>query len=321
MEMNETSSGLLFLFAACCGLLVLATLIGEVLRARLPKTRAHLVVETYLTRVNSWWGMVFLFSIALLIGPVGIILLFAFCSLAAMREFLTLTTKSKADHWTLIAAFYLILPLQYVLIGLDQVGLFSTMIPVYAYLLLPILSVLRGGNKDTADRNFLARISETQWGLMICVYCASFIPALVTLDIDGYGDRAPMLIAWLVFVIQMGDLMEYFVGRRIGKRKVAAAVSPKTLEGIGAGAAFAAGLGLLLTWMTPFSPIAPIAMALLAYLIGVGGSLVMAAIKSDRGIKNWGHLIPGQGGFVDQLDSVVFAAPIFFHLTRYFYAG
>lgn len=319
MGMNETSSGILLLFAACCGLLVLATLIGEVLRARLPKTGAHLVVETYLTRVNSWWGMVFLFSIALLIGKTGIILLFTFCSLAAMREFLTYTSKSKSDHWSLIAAFYVILPLQYLLIWLGEVGLFSTVIPVYAYLLLPILSVLRGGNKETADRNFLARISETQWGLMICVYCASFIPALVTLDIDGYGDRAPMLIAWLVFVIQMGDLMEYFVGRRVGKRKVAAAVSPKTLEGIGAGAAFAAGLGLLLAWMTPFSPLAAIAMALLAYFVGVGGSLVLAAIKSDRGIKNWGHLIPGQGGFVDQLDSVVFAAPIFFHLTRYFY--
>jgi len=194
MEMNETSSGLLFLFAACCGLLVLATLIGEVLRARLPKTRAHLVVETYLTRVNSWWGMVFLFSIALLIGPVGIILLFAFCSLAAMREFLTLTTKSKADHWTLIAAFYLILPLQYVLIGLDQVGLFSTMIPVYAYLLLPILSVLRGGNKDTADRNFLARISETQWGLISTQARDAAHPIIVSKISRGLG-QSPSLSA------------------------------------------------------------------------------------------------------------------------------
>lgn len=319
MEMTQTNSDLLFLFAASSGLLVIATLIGEVLRARLPKTHANLTVETYLTRVHSWWGMVFLFSIALLIGPIGIIALFAFCSLAALREFLTLTTKTSADHWSLIASFYLILPLQYVLIWWGEVGLFSTLIPVYAFLLLPILSVLRGG--DGADKNFLARISETQWGLMICVFCASYIPALVTLDIPGYGDRAPLLIAYLVFVIQMGDLMEYFAGRRIGKRKVAPSFSPKTREGIACGAALSAGLGLLLTWMTPFSPLASIAMAVMAYMVGVGGSLVLAAIKSDRGIKNWGHLIPGQGGFVDQLDSVVFAAPVFFHVTRYYYGG
>ncbi|WP_348773484.1 phosphatidate cytidylyltransferase [Litoreibacter halocynthiae] len=319
MEMTQTNSDLLLLLAACCGLLVIATLIGEVLRARLHKTHANLTVETYLTRVHSWWGMVFLFSIALLLGPVGIITLFAFCSLAALREFLTLTTKTNADHWSLIASFYVILPFQYVLIWWGEVGLFSTLIPIYAFLLLPILSVLRGG--EGADKNFLARISETQWGLMICVFCASYIPALVTLDIPGYGDRAPLLIAYLVFVIQMGDLMEYFAGRRIGRRKVAPAVSPKTREGIACGAALAAGLGLLLTWMTPFSPLVSMAMAVMAYMVGVGGSLVLAAIKSDRGIKNWGHLIPGQGGFVDQLDSVVFAAPVFFHITRYYYGG
>ena len=108
MEMTQTNSDLLLLFAACCGLLILATLIGEVLRARLHKTKANLTVETYLTRLHSWWGMVFLFSTALLIGPIGIIGLFAFCSLAALREFLTLTTKTNADHWSLIASFYVI---------------------------------------------------------------------------------------------------------------------------------------------------------------------------------------------------------------------
>jgi phosphatidate cytidylyltransferase len=90
---------------------------------------------------------------------------------------------------------------------------------------------------------------------------------------------------------------------------------------VACGAGFAALVGALLFWITPFEPWAAALIAVTVYLFGVGGSLVLAAIKADRGVKNWGHLIPGQGGFVDQMDSVVFAAPIFFHLTRYFYVS
>ena len=106
------------------------------------------------------------------------ILLFAFCSFAALREFLTLTSKSRADHYALLASFFLVLPLQYVFIGFDSFGLFSIFIPVYAFLLLPVFSVLRG---DT--ENFLNRVAETQWALMITVFAASHVPALLNLDI------------------------------------------------------------------------------------------------------------------------------------------
>lgn len=312
--MTETSLDLITLFAIACGILVFATIIGEVLRARLSQDRSHPTVETYLTRVHSWWAMTVLTSLALLAGKTAVMLLFAFISFAALREFLTLTTKSKADHWAMIASFYVILPVQFILIGLGEAGLFSIFIPVYAFLLLPILSVLRG-----SSGKFLARISETQWGLMICVYCASHIPALITLDVGGIEKRSVLLIAFLVVVVQMGDLADYFVGRRFGKRRVAPDVSPRTWEGCGAGILIAALAGLFLTWTTPFSPLAAMGMAAVSFLVGVGGSLVLKAIKKDLGVKDWGHLIPGQGGFVDQLDSVIFAAPIFYHLTRLFW--
>ena len=312
--MTETSLDLITLFAIACGILVVATLIGEVLRARLSKDYSHPTVETYLTRVHSWWAMTVLTSLALLAGKLAVILLFAFISFAALREFLTLTTKTKADHWSMIASFYVILPVQFVLIGLGYAGLFSVFIPVYAFLLLPILSVLRG-----SSGKFLARISETQWGLMICVYCASHIPALMTLDVGGGKERSVLLIAFIVVAVQMGDLADYFVGRRFGKRRVAPDVSPRTWEGSAAGIIIAALSGLFMAWITPFSPLAAMAMAVAAFLVGVGGSLVLKAIKKDLGVKDWGHLIPGQGGFVDQLDSVIFAAPIFYHLTRTFW--
>lgn len=313
---TETNASIFVLFGAACALLIIATIAGEILRMRLAPHGTHPTVETYVTRLHSWWAMVFLLSVALLVGRTGVILLFAFASFAALREFLTLTRKTKADHWALIAAFYVVFPLQYLLIWLGYIGMFSIFIPVYAFLILPILSVLRG-----AGNNFLTRVSETQWGLMICVFCASHVPALVTLDVNGSTGRSVLLIAFLVLVVQLGDLAEYFMGRRVGKTRIARSVSPKTREGVACGAGFATLTGVLLFWITPFPPAAAALIALCIYMVGVGGSLVLAAIKADRGVKNWGHLIPGQGGFVDQMDSVVFAAPIFFHLTRYFYGG
>jgi phosphatidate cytidylyltransferase len=312
--MSETYADLLTLFLAVLGLLVLANVSAEMLRARTKTGRSNSVVETYLTRVHSWWAMVTMLGLSLVLGPTALIILLAFCSFAALREFLTLTRKTKADHWALVASFYVILPAQFILVSLGQTGLFTILIPVYAFLLLPILSVLRGGG-----RRFLERISETQWALMTCVYCASHVPALLTLQIHGYGERTILLIAFLIMVVQLGDLMDYFAGRRFGKHVISPDVSPKTWEGLACGLGFAMIVAMLLSWITPFGPLPAALMGAAAYLAGTGGALVLAAVKADRGIKNWGHLIPGQGGFVDQLDSVFFAAPVFFHLTRYFW--
>ena len=314
--MTETSNDILLISLGVLGLLLAANIGGEILRARLGNDDNHPTVEVYLTRVHSWWFMAGAAAFALATGPWAIILLFAFCSFAALREFLTLTEKTKADHWAMVAAFYIILPAQYLLVWFNQTGLATTLIPVYAFLFLPILSALRG-----AGSKFLERISETQWAMMICVFCVSHVPMLMLLDIPGYGSRALLLIAWLVLVVQLGDLIEYFAGRRIGKRKIARDISPKTLEGIGCGALFAMGMGALLWWITPFNPAQAAIIALPVFLVGVGGNLVLAAIKTDRGIRNWGHLIPGQGGFVDQLDSVFFAAPLFYHMVRFFWAA
>jgi len=72
--------------------------------------------------------------------------------------------------------------------------------------------------------------------------------------------------------------------------------------------------------MTPFSPLAAMAMAAVASVTGMFGNLVLTAIKRDKGVRDWSHLIPGQGGLLDQLDSVIFAAPIFYHLTHLIWA-
>ncbi|WP_296426647.1 phosphatidate cytidylyltransferase [Yoonia sp.] len=312
--MSNTTSDILLLALGSFGILLAMTFLGEVLRARQPADTLNPVLDTYMTRVQSWWGMVTFIGLALISGKVGVMVLFAFASFAALREFLTLTTKAQADHISLALAFFVVLPLQYVFIALGWDGLYTVFIPVYAFLLLPIVSALRGN----ANR-FLIRVAETQWALMISVFCLSHVPALMAMQIAGYGDRAVLLIAFLVMVVQLGDLLEYFLGRRIGRTKIAPGLSPKTWEGLVCGVVSAMLIGALLNWITPFGVFGAMAMAGAASLVGMFGNIVFAAIKRDRGVKDWSHLIPGQGGFVDQLDSVIFAAPIFYHLTKYFY--
>lgn len=314
--MNSTTIDIIWLTIGAFSILVAVTFLGEVLRARQAPETTNPVLETYMTRVQSWWAMVAFIGIAMLTGKVGVTILFAVASFAALREFLTLTSKAQADHLSLAMAFFAVLPLQYIFVAMEWTGLYAVFIPVYAFLLLPIVSALRGN----ADR-FLIRVAETQWALMIAVFCVSHVPALINLNIAGYGDRAILLVTFLVMVVQLGDLLEYFFGRRIGRTKIAPGLSPKTWEGVVCGVISAMLIGALLSWITPFGVMGAIAMAGIASIVGMFGNIVFAAIKRDRGVKDWSHLIPGQGGFVDQLDSVVFAAPIFYHLTRYFWGG
>jgi len=304
-----TNTNILLLFFGVFAILVVLTAMGEALRSRVPHGKTNHDVESFLIRVHSWWVMVILFTITALLGPVALMLLFLFASFAALREFLTFTYKNKADHLSLALGFFLILPLQYLFVGLGWTGLFTVFIPVYAFLLLPIISALRG-NPD----RFLTRVAETQWGLMICVYCISHVPALLNAQTNGDSGQTVLLIVFFVMVVQIGDLADYFAGRRFGHRRIAPGLSPKTLEGMATGIAASALAGVLLTWITPFGAAESAALAALASLSGMMGGLVFAAIKRDRGVKDWSHLIPGHGGLLDRLDSVIFAAPVFYHV-------
>jgi len=303
-----------YLALGVSAVLLALTIFGDRLRAR--RHKPDPAIEVFMTRVDSWWAMVILFTLALLVGQLAVVLLFAIASFAALREFYTYSAHSKADHLSLALAFYIILPAQFLFIAFDMTRLFAVFIPVYIFLLLPFVSVLRG----STDK-FLNRVSETQWGLMICVFYLSHIPALMWLHLPQDGLQQPsgrsmLLIAFLVLVVQTGDLVDFYMGRRVGRKRIVPDLSPKTWAGVAWGVAAAALLGLALSWITPFGPLAAAGMAALASICGQAGNLILRAIKRDRGLRDWSHLIPGQGGFLDQLDSVIFAAPAFFHLTR-----
>ena len=252
-------------------------------------------------------------TLAFLFGTGGVILLFAFVSFAALREYVTLTNTRHADRWTLLGMFLIVIPAQYYLIWIDWYGLYSIFIPVYCFLAMPALTAIRG---DTS--RFLERVSEQQWGIMLSVYCISHVPALVTLPIPGNEGRGLLLIAFLIATVQGSDVLQYIFGKLFGRHKIAPNVSPsKTWEGLIGGILSASALGAGLYWLTPFSPVEAGVLAGLACIMGFFGGLVASAIKRDRGVKDWGHMIEGHGGMLDRADSLVFAAPVFFHIVRY----
>lgn len=301
-----------WILASLLGVVSLASLVGYSLQRRKPGNSS---IENLNARIRAWWVMILIGGGALLTGRIAVILLFAFISFLALREFVTQTPVRRADHSALFVSFFIALPSQYVLIANGKYGLFSIWIPVYGFLGLAVVAAL-----FTDTKRFLDRTATTQWGLMVCVYCVSHIPALMTLHIPQYENRTPLLMVFLVLITQVSDIMQYVWGKLLGRNLLAPKVSPsKTVEGLIGGVLSATLLGGLLWRITPFSPWQSSLIAFLIAVLGYLGGLVMSAIKRDRGIKDWSHLIEGHGGMLDRIDSLCFSAPVFFHLTRYFF--
>ena len=304
------------LFGGLIITLIIASSIGYGLKFKVGFSTPHAVIDNLNARINAWWVMILIIFAAAALGFYGVIGLFFVISFMALREFLSLLYIRRGDHLALAACFYVILPLQYFLVAIDWFSMFTIFIPVYGFLFLPILSALLG---DTA--HFLDRSTKVQWALMISVFCISHIPAILTLDIEGFEGKKLLLMIFLILVVQSSDVLQYVWGKLFGKHKIAPKLSPsKTVEGFVGGVVSASVLGGLLYWLTPFNPVQAVLMSLLICLMGFLGGLVMSAMKRSMGVKDWGNMIRGHGGMLDRMDSLCFAAPIFFHVVRYYWA-
>lgn len=310
----QNDPALLYLLGGTLGLLVIASLIGLVLARRTMSEAGKATVANLNARTNAWWMMVAVFAGALAVGPMGTTILFGLSSFMALREFITLTPTKPGDHRTLFWVFFIITPLHYWFLASRWYGMFVVLIPVYAFLLVPMRTAMAGDCE-----RFLERTAKIQWGLMVCVYCISHAPAiLLLLKIPGYEGQNAKLLFWFVAVVELSDVMQYVWGKTCGKHKIAPTVSPgKTWEGLLGGGATTVALGTALWWATPFSPLQAAGMSAVIVFMGFAGGLVMSAIKRDRGVKDWGTAIGGHGGFMDRMDSLSFAAPVFFHVVRY----
>lgn len=305
----------LWLVGGVGGLLTVATAIGEVLKRTARTDGARRTIANLNARTRAWWVMALLFGGAIALGHGAACVLFALISFLALREMVTLSPTRRADHHTLFWAFFVVVPIQYWLVYIRWYGLFAIFIPVWVFLFLAIRSTLTGD-----WRHYLERVAKIQWAVFVCVYCVSHAAALLMLQLPAFETKGWQLLVFLVIVVQMSDVLQYVWGKLLGRHKIAPNISPnKTVEGFAGGVLTATALGAGLWWLTPMNPWHAAMVSLVICLMGFAGGIVMSAIKRDAGVKDYGQLIEGHGGVMDRVDSLSFAAPVFFHLMRYYF--
>ena len=268
--------------------------------------------------LQTTWVMATVFWVGWALGETVATVLFGVVAFFALREFITLSPTRQGDHRSLVLAFFVVLPVQFYLVINRNFDLVTVFIPVYVFLAIPVVSALAN---DPA--RFLERNAKLQWGIMVCVYGISHVPALLLLKFPNYQGKNAFLVFFLVFVVQSCMLVQYLVDNKY-KRKPTAPQISSTFNWTGwlIAVVVASLIGGLMSALTPFKPAQAVAMALIACVAGSLGHLVMKALKRDRGITNWGtegKSVTGASGLLDRVDALCFAAPVFFHSVRWYF--
>jgi phosphatidate cytidylyltransferase len=296
-------------------LLATATIIGQFVQRQPHLGLNAAAITTFNRRVRAWWIICSLLAIAFF-SPALTVLLFGILSFEALREFITLTPTRRADHRALFWVLLFFTPLQYVLVALDRPELYSILIPVYAFLFIPARIAIAGDYK-----RFLERVAKIQSGLLICVYCLSFAPALLYMQLPE-GLKLPNAQARLLFffvtMALLSEAFQFVWSQLYGRHVIAPTINAtRTWEGLVGGSASTALAGMVLHWATPFQFIWQTAfMSMVIAVMGFAGAMTMSAIKRDRGVRDYGTLVEGHGGVLDRIDAICFAAPVFYHIAR-----
>jgi len=312
-----TGQEVALLFLLLFGVLALATVGAFLFSLRELTDKQHHRHDRFMRDLRAVWVSATLFWLAWISGPLGATLLFGVFSFLALREYITLMHTKRSDHRSLILAFFIILPIQYGLVGTRHFDLFSVFIPVYMFLLVPVVSALSGD-----PERFLERNAKIQWGVMVCIFGLSHTPALLLLDFPKIQGRGAFLVFFMVFTVATAQIVQEAASRWLRRRPVARQISRTfSYRAWLIGTLSAALVGGLLYWITPFKPGQAMVMALIASAAGTMGEFVMKALKRDAGVRYWGNRssVTGAVGLLDRIAPLCFAAPVFFHSVRWYF--
>ncbi|MEM8735685.1 MAG: phosphatidate cytidylyltransferase [Planctomycetota bacterium] len=325
----------LTLVGVVLAILGIASIVASYLTRQSAESVNPALVRRFRQRLNAWWFMCAILAFGLLLNSIGTVVLFGLVSFWALREFITMAPTRRGDHRALFWALIVFTPLQYLLIGLERAGftwwrngepvdfygLYSIVIPVYASLYIPARIAISGDHK-----RFLERSAQITFGLLICVYSLSYAPALVNLQLtDSQGNAwagSPAgLLFYFVLMSQLSDILQWTWGHWVGQKYIAEEVSSgRTWEGFVGGTLSTGLVGAALYWVTPFTFYESALMSMAISVMGMYGGMAMSAIKRDRGVNDYGSLVLGHAGVLDRIDTICFAAPVFYHLTRFFFS-
>ena len=323
--------GVLFIFVF--GLLALASIIAVMQSLRRSVGADTALTSPYRALLKTSWMFALVFWLSWSLGDKVATVLFGFISFFALREFITLSPTKRGDHRSLLLVFFVVLPVQYALVIYEHFNLFTVFIPVYVFLAVPVVSALAND-----PSNFLERNAKMQWGIMVCVFGLSHVPAILLLDFppynggQSYAGKNMFLLFHLVMVVQLCMVIQHmswrwFDRKSWGSLKWNRAVAPNISASFNwaswlLGVCVASFVGGLLAGLTPFIPAQAVAMSFIACVAGSFGHLVMKALPRDRGVTHWAggtKSVTGAGGLLDRIDSLCFAAPVFFHSVHWYF--
>jgi phosphatidate cytidylyltransferase len=301
----------LFATIALAALLLVAATAGGSLTTPIGRRLREAEVRV---RIRMGWWVIGGFLLALFVGRTPAVIAVGLLSFVAFKEFLTLARTRRADNKVLLWA-YLTIPLQYFWAGTGNYGLFIVFIPVYAFLLLPMRMVLMGESEG-----FLRAVGVIHWGLMTTVFSLSHLAFLLVLpDLPEHRNTGVALLLYVVLLTQLNDAVRQFVDARHGRRPLLSRVHPTlTREGVaaGIGATIVAAM-LTAPLYTPFTAAHAAVAGFTIALFGFVGFVTITAVERDLGVAESRDFLPGHGGLLLRLDSLMFTAPLFFHFVFY----
>jgi phosphatidate cytidylyltransferase len=306
------------LFVVLFGLLLMVSAYAAMHTVHEQDAEGDALRERFHRELRAVWVTAVIFWLAWVSGTVGATLLFGIVSFLAFREYITLLKTRASDHRSLLLAFFAVLPLQFVLVGSGDFGMFSVFIPVYVFIALPVVSALAGD-----PERFLERNAKIQWGIMVCIYGLSHAPALLLLNLPRATGKGAFLLFLLVMVAGSAQIAQELASRRLRRRPVARHIDRSfSYPALGLGVLAAAVIGTVLAWTTlGFKVPQALAMSMIAAASGAFGEFVMRALKKDAGVRHWGNAasVTGAVGLLDRVAPICFAAPVFFHSVVWYF--
>jgi phosphatidate cytidylyltransferase len=286
-------------------LLLSGSIVITLLRFLKPQNETFQKVATI---IRSWWFIAGFFLLALSWYRWGILIFIGVLSFFAIREYLKVSQVPYKSY--LIFALSILCVLQYAALAIGSTALFLSMIPVLCLWIIPGLVIYQAAIEN------IELVTAVGFGLSLMIYYTSYIPALSALPqlhlTQSEGTFATLL---LILLTWCNDIFQFLAGKTFGRRKIIPEVSPnKTLAGFIGGIIGTMGLAsLCFPRLLHLSVLSSLILGVIMGVTGMFGDLFFSAIKRKIGVKDFSQALPGHGGLLDRLDSLIFTAPIYFH--------